>query len=131
MTEIAWDHRWFGIWKEMGNSYAACPSIRSFINPTINAQYDVKRLCNYLETAHVIATTSRRNFPCLITGERFDGSLSCRTDGVWVWWDDLSHYVKEHGLFLPREMSLNVEKNLYMPPPVDGRDIEKLDWPPL
>lgn len=27
--------------------------------------------------AHVVATTGRLSFPCVITGEKFDGSLSC------------------------------------------------------
>ena len=126
-----WDHRWFGLWKELGDQYASCPSIYSFVDPQLNAEYEVDRLCRYLETARVIATTSRRNFPCVITGERFGGSLSSRTDGIWLWYDDLSHYIREHGLVIPNKMLKHIEKNSYNPPPVTDRDIEKLERPLL
>ena len=129
-SETKWDHRWFGIWKESGPKYSSCPSIYSFIDPEVNKLYDVPRLTRYLDTAHVVATTSRHAFPCVITGEKFDGSLSCRTDGVWLWWDDLTHYIREHGLILPDGMLKNIENNNYVVPEVKEAEFSNLEWPP-
>lgn len=130
-SETRWDHRWFGIWKESGQQYSLCPSVYNFINLEINKRYDIEKLVGYLDTGHEVATTSRLNFPCIISGRKFDGPLTCRTDGVWLWWDDLSHYIKEHGLYIPSKMLENIEFNGYRVPPIEGLDIRTLDWPSL
>jgi hypothetical protein len=70
-------------------------------------------------------------FPCVFTGHEFDGPLSCRTDGVWVWWDDLSHYLKEHHLVIPGEMLHNIQANDYETPSVTLEQILRLEWPPV
>lgn len=130
-SRINWDHRWFGRWKETGSRFSLCPSIYDFIEPAINSQYNIAGLCRYLEQAQVVATTSRMNFPCVVTGRIYHGSLSSRTDGVWVWWDDLSHYIKEHALVIPDGMLSHIQANHYSPPLVEDVNVKRFEWPRL
>jgi len=74
-------------------------------------------------------STSRRSFPCLISGESFSGSLSVRTDGVWVWQDDLAHYVKDHNVALPQEFLTHIKSNNYAVPSLISVDESKLQFP--
>jgi hypothetical protein len=129
--EKTWTHRWFGIWKETGKAYEKCPSIEEFIDPDAASRLDREAVSYYLENAQVVATTSRLDFPCAITGKVFSGSISYRTDGVWLWLDDLSHYVREHDVCIPDAMLNTMVKNSFIPPSVAEADIEKLEWPPV
>lgn len=122
-----WSHKWFGVWREFGRGYENCPSIHDFVGSENSPTYDVGRQLLYLETAHVIAATSRMNFPCVITGTVFHGSLCVRTDGVWWWHDDLGHYIKKHRVFLPPAMVAVIEENNYSPPSVSDEQISQLD----
>ncbi|MEO1245768.1 MAG: hypothetical protein AAFX56_08835 [Pseudomonadota bacterium] len=128
-TRDKWHHRWFGVWREYGEAYRECPSIENFICPGASTGQDKKRIAHYLDTAHLIATTSRIQFPCAISGHRFFGSVSYRTDGQWLWLDDLSHYVIEHGVCIPPEMMEHMRTYHFEPPEVTEKQIEKLDWP--
>lgn len=128
-THTEWKKRWFGVWREAGGAYSACPSVNDFIDPTLLAAYDRDRLVRYLETAHVVATTSRLNFPCVVCGARRGGSLSYRTDGDWLWPDDLGHYVTEHNVAPPLAMLASVVAHGYAPPAVSQAQVEQLQWP--
>lgn len=124
-----WQHRWFGMWRENGDAYIECPSIHDFVCPTASADYNKEKIAYYLDNAKVIATTSRLNFPCVISGKLFIGQISYRTDGHWLWLDDLSHYVREHDLCIPSAMMEAIRERNYEPPEVANELIEKLEWP--
>jgi hypothetical protein len=124
---LNWDHKWFGLWKEFGRGYEKCPSIHDFIDKKISASYDQEHLIRYLENAHIIVTTSRMSFPCVITGKIFDGPLSERTDGLWWWRDDLGYYIKNHNLCIPAKMLDAIVQNNYTPPTVTREQIAKLE----
>ena len=126
-----WTHRWFGVWQETGDAYRNCPSITEFIDPGAATQYDIDAVASYLENAQVVATTSRLGFPCAVTGKQFGGSVSYRTDGVWLWLDDLAYYVREHNIRIPDKMLETMQRNNFVPPPVSDVDVEKLEWPPV
>jgi hypothetical protein len=126
-----WKHRWFGVWREYGPGYEACPSARDFVFPEITRTYDKRRLKEYLTNAHVIASTSRSRFPCPFTGRRTTGSISFRTDGHWLWLDDLADYVDRFDIAIPSEFLENIEKNGFTPPVVLEDVTQKLEWPPV
>ena len=132
MNEILnWKHRWFGVWRESGRAYEKCPSIKDFIDPKFTEHHDIDKITRYLETAQIVSTTSRANFPCVLTGRRFSGSLSYRTDGEWLWPDDLAYYVREQRVSLPLELVTMMENYKYQPPVVPQEAIQKLEWPPI
>ena len=125
-----WPHRWFGVWREFGAPYSRCPSIHDFVFPTVARSYDA-RLPEYLTGGQTIASTSRSSFPDPFSGARRSGSVSFRTDGVWVWLDDLPDHVENHGVALPTAFLMNIEANQYRPPAVDPSEFSQLEWPPI
>ena len=125
-----WQHKWFGVWIENGTAYGMCPSITEFIDKKAADYQDKTQIAEYLETAQVVATTSRLRFPCVLTGKKFMGSLSYRTDGEWLWPDDLAYYLREHHVRLPEKMLEVIRRNNYQPPDVDKDKIKDLEWPP-
>jgi hypothetical protein len=126
-----WEHRWFGIWKEYGDAYQNCPSIYRFIIPEIAAHYLKKPLRNYLTTAPIVASTSRASFPCPFTGERKDGAISFRTDGYWLWLDDLADYIDQYNVCIPSAWLHEIIKYRYIPPDVGPKSRSNLEWPPI
>ena len=124
-----WKNRWFGVWREMGAAFSACPSVRDFVGSADWAGYDRDGLVRYLETAQVVASTSRMAFPCVLCGAREGGSLSYRTDGVWLWPDDLPHYISEHSIVPPRSMLEHIASKRYRPPTVSQEQVDQLQWP--
>ena len=127
-----WNHKWFGFWKEYGPRYDDCPSVRDFVFPDVVATYDKARLRNYITTAQIVASTSRRSFPCPYTGKRIAGSISTRTDGEWYWLDDLADYVDQFDVAIPSTWLRKIEANGYIPPPpIDPDAVEKLERPPI
>ncbi len=128
-SRSAWNKRWFGVWRESGAAYHACPSVKDFIDPAALIVYDRERLVRYLETAHVVAATSRMSFPCVVCGVRLGGSLSYRPDGEGLWLDDLGHYVGEHGGAPPPAMLERAAARGYEPPAVSQDEVERLEWP--
>lgn len=126
-----WPHRWFGIWNEYGPAYANCPSVRDFVCPSVAQSYAQRRLREYLTSAQEVASTSRQNFPSPFSGARRSGSISFRTDGTWLWLDDLPDYIEEHGVAIPAAFLAQIEANNFVPPKVDQEAIAKLEWPVL
>ncbi len=132
MNSIAqWPHRWFGVWREYGPAYQCCPSVHEFVEPSVTANYDKTRLRQYLSGATIVASTSRSNFPCPFNGKRSTGPLSFRTDGRWLWLDDLPDYIDDHGVAIPDAFLRDIESNGYVPPPFDTSAMTHLEWPPV
>jgi hypothetical protein len=127
-----WNHKWFAVWQEYGPAYEECPRVRDFVFPEVTRNYDKHRLREYLTTAHIVASTSRNQFPCPFTGKRTGGSISFRTDGHWLWLDDLADYIDQFNVAVPSEFLKTIENNGYVPPPVTDEGIaERLEWPPV
>jgi hypothetical protein len=127
-----WKHKWFGVWREYGPAFEACPSILDFVHPEVSQRYDKGRLRNYMANAPIVASTSRSSFPDPFTGSRSCGSISFRTDGEWVWLDDLPDYIDGHDVAIPSAWLLKIQASDYVPPVAVGQDaIDKLEWPPV
>ena len=126
-----WQHKWFGVRRELEPEYQLCPSITDFLRAEHPANVHAEDTARYLETAQVIAITSRLRVPCVLTGKTFIGSLAYRTDGEWLWPDDLAHYFREHDIQLPQAMLETMKRNGFQPPPVSAEAIANLEWPPI
>jgi hypothetical protein len=126
-----WPHKWFGFWKEYGQAYEKYPSILDFVDKQRNSSYEKARLKQYLENGIVVVTTSRINFPSPFTGKIGEGDISWRTDGTWVWFDDLFEYIDHHDLAIPDEWYEHIKYSNFEIPEVDELDMDKLDLPNL
>jgi hypothetical protein len=60
-----------------------------------------ERVLHYLESAPVLAA-SQEVFADFFTGEAV-GSWNVHTDGEWLWYSDLPHYVRTHDSVLDAE----------------------------
>jgi hypothetical protein len=65
------------------------------------------QVADYLDRGHVFEVYRGRSW-CRFFCEHLMG---CRelTDGYWVWPEDLSHYVRDHGVIVPLEFIRHVE----------------------
>lgn len=124
-----WPFTWFGCWREFGAAYARCPSIDDFVDPTWD-YVDRDRLVAYLVGAPVVATTSRLGLPWAKGPGDGRSSVSYRSDGVWVWLDDLDYYIEEQSLRLPDSFVAAIEGRHFEPPAALEVDPMTLSWPP-
>ena len=130
-TVDGWKHRWYGVWKEYGPAYRKCPSIRGFLRSDLVARYDRAGLRKYLTTASVIATTSRTSFPDPITGAIEGGSISYRTDGKWLWLDNLADLIDHYDVAIPPGWLREIERRNFTPPSLEEPEKVQLEWPPI
>ena len=124
-----WPFTWFGCWREFGQGYARCPSIEDFVDPGWDYG-DRDRLVRYLVEAPLVATTSRLALPWAKGPGDARSSVSYRSDGVWVWLDDLDYYITEQALRLPDSFIAAIERRGFEPPAALDVDPMTLSWPP-
>jgi len=125
-----WPYFWFGCWSEFGEQYLKCPSIHEYTDSSWNYE-SIKQLLAYINTAPIIATTSRLSIPWAIGNGDNRSSISYRSDDTWVWLDDIDYYVIQHNLRLPDNFIFHIEKNNYISPKEINKDIQELPWPPV
>jgi hypothetical protein len=125
-----WPERWFGCWREFGRGYERCPAVGTFVDGSW-AHPRHADIVAYLSSAPVVATTSRSAIPWAIGPGDGRSTVSYRSDGGWLWLDDLDYYVAEHGVRLPDAFVAAIEARAYTPPDDLGADIDDLPWPPV
>ena len=122
-----WPHKWYGIWH--GGSGDVLPAVEDYIDTSWSIP-DMKAVQYYLAHAPVLFTVLGGT--CLVDPSHHFSSRP-RTDGVWLWFDDLVHYVDAHHVRLPDEMLKHIRSSGCEPPTewrVNGADIPRaLEWP--
>jgi hypothetical protein len=126
----AWKELWFGCWSECGERYTNCPSIQSFIDPEWKYE-SIELLIQYLNSAPIIATTSHLSIPWAIGEGDYRECVSYRSDGKWLWLDDLDYYIIHHHVRLPDNLIIHIEENKYTPPEQVTENLDDLHWPPV
>ena len=122
-----WPHKWFGMWKEHGEGYENCPSIREFVDADLVSTYSFTDLENYLLNSQELAATS--SYPDAFTGEVMFGSVTYITDGVWLWFDSLPYYIKKYNVAIPNSFLEHIKSNNYIPVEEWTGDFQSLDFP--
>jgi hypothetical protein len=124
-----WPYKWFGFWKEYGEDYNNFPSIISFINNEINSNYPKFQLLNYLKNGHVVASTSRSAFQNPFTSTIELGEISIRTDGKWIWLDNICEFIEYNDLVLPLNFYEDIKGNNFIISQKNSFNLESLEWP--
>lgn len=92
------------------------PSPQDFINDQINPE-ERKLLINYLdkgEQAIAYLGYSYCRFNCGTPDHEMGNR--CFTDGKYIWPEKLSHYIREHNVWLPAAFILHVKDNQHYNP---------------
>ena len=124
-----WPFRWFGCWREFGPAFGRCPGIDEFVDEGWH-HARVDELVRYLARAPMVSVTSRLALPWA-RGEGDDrASVAWRTDGVWLWLDDLDYYVADQSVRPPDAFVARIEARDFAPPKRLRIDRSVLEWPP-
>ena len=125
----SWSHRWFGWWREEGVSTPidTFPSVyefqdRDWLYPKKNL------LVQYLSESPILFRLGSVKYA-------FGGYVSrtVRTDGFWVWCDDIVPYVLNHQIRVPNNLLIHLEDRNFLRKirlDVTVEDVEfGLQWP--
>ncbi|WP_276481180.1 hypothetical protein [Paraflavitalea pollutisoli] len=129
MNNHEWPHKWFGVWREYGKGYEQYPSVWDFVQPELNAGYEKPRLLKYIRSGYALASSSRRHYPHPVTGMVKTGSICYRTDGVWLWLDDLGDYIEKSGVVIPDAWYRHIQNNQFVIPVLGASIANSLEWP--
>ncbi|WP_185290626.1 hypothetical protein [Chryseobacterium lactis] len=126
-----WPYKWFGFWKEYGEEYIKYPSIKYFINEEINKTYEKEKLLNYLNKGLVITVTSKSSFPDPFTSVLGKGEISIKTDGKWLWLENIYDFIEFNNLIIPSAFYKDIQDNNFILPEIEIVNFEALEWPSL
>ena len=121
-----WDKTWVFFAEQYlaGAAPPGIPSLYDFVDAGWSPS-DREQLLWYLEHAPTLMTLGP-DVRCPLCHEQL-GNVRCwRSDGLWCWRDDLSHYVRKHSVRLPDAMVERIRIRRYMLP-----EPSEVDWPEL
>lgn len=121
-----WPNYHFDYWKEYGPSYAGFPRATDFVDPKRVNTYDLKRLCQYLESGTLVSLTSRISYPSPFTGEKLHGSFMILTDGEWLYSSELSQYILKNSMAIPDKWYKKIESQNFEMRAVSASELEKI-----
>jgi hypothetical protein len=100
------------------------PSIREFVRP--DAHPDRDRIVAYLRGGIGLAGVGRYVEDVLDPTARPALTPSPKTDGVWLWREDLAHYVARHHVALPDEFVAHMRANGWAVPALSRAEVSRL-----
>jgi hypothetical protein len=117
--------RRLGFFRELRHGDLDGPSLKDLVQP--QADYDVRPVAKYLHTAPVMYTHFGLVQDVLNPAQSYIGPVDIRTDGVWVWPEDLAYYVERYYVVLPLEFLEHVRLRMYHPPTEDEINSAELE----
>lgn len=84
-------------------------------------EQSAQAVATYLESFPIVLDVMER-LPDVVDGSPVTQTASLRTDGVYCWRDDLSHYVRRHRVSLPAEFVARVGQAHR---PMTSRELER------
>ena len=88
-----------GYFKEMSQGKSTDPSIHKMVNRG-DAKL-IEKICAYLDKGAKIIVCPGVTRDLIDEAAGVAGTGSACTDGVWLWPDDLSYYVRKYNIFIP------------------------------
>lgn len=127
--EIAntWDKKWFGFWGDEEKVTMHPFSIDDHVDSSWMPS-DREKLVHYLRSSPVAIMAQVGDSKCGLCNELITGSCY-RSDGEWLWTDDLAHMVEKHFFILPDSFVNHIREKSYMPPESISVSISDLPWP--
>ena len=122
-----WPFKWFGIFRSSTDPPSLFPRFDEFVDPDW-LPYDKNQIVLYLATAPMVLTTSLPDTECEICKSILTVG-TFRSDGEWLWPDNLAHFVGHHNIVLPDEMVNKIRAMNYIAPANCDKSFESLPWP--
>jgi hypothetical protein len=123
-----WHGNWFGFWQSPPGADSTIPSVEDFIDSCWNPP-DKAQLIAYLAQSPFVVGAALGGEQCLLCSVECSVSSFC-SDGIWLWPDDLPHYVECHSVVLPDRFVEHIRGCNYIAPSEVTKPIEELPWPP-
>lgn len=114
--------RFFGFFREQSNAMGSTLSIRDFI---VGQRPDDARAAAYLRAGTVLLEADELVRDVLDPAAAVIGTLCLRSDGEWIWPDDLAHYTQVYGLRLPTELEARMRQASWICPVLAPADVER------
>ena len=115
-----WPHQWFGFWGSQSEAMA-------FTDQSWQPR-DKLQIVQYLKRSPVVVSASAGFAGCLFCDAEFTKG-TFQSDGVWLWPDDLAHYVECHSLALPNSLVEHILNAHYVAPQEVTTPLQELPWP--
>jgi hypothetical protein len=97
------------------------PSIRDHVGAPLP---DVEAVADYLGGGHELITAMDLSRDVFDESRDVMNGSSIRTDGEWLWRDDLAYYVSRHDVALPEEFLRAIRDRNYVVPDLDDATLD-------
>lgn len=88
---------------------------------------DRRELTNYILSAPLVVATSGQS-ACRLCEAMLSAS-AFQSDGVWLWPQDLGHYLTSHGVRLTEALVTHIRAKAYRAPVSLDVSLDDLPWP--
>ena len=114
-----------GMFSELGRvkQTAAQPSIRDNVGQA--PLPDADRVVAYLNAGHDLIAMMDVQDDFFDSSRQVLGGSSVRTDGEWLWRDDLSYYVRRHDVRIPDDFLESIRRRHYIVPDLDDETLDR------
>ncbi|MFE6049253.1 hypothetical protein ACFQ6N_00675 [Kitasatospora sp. NPDC056446] len=110
-----------GEFRELGHGRPDGPSLRSAVRAQESA--NARELVEYLRAGTVLAATTTLVHDVLSPDYAVIGGLHLLTDGHWLWYSDLAHYVERHHVALDPQFIAHARSNDWTAPLLSEADL--------
>jgi hypothetical protein len=87
---------------------------------------DSHRITTYLASGHELFSAMGARRDALGGGEMIIGADSLRTDGVWLWREDLRYYFSRYHITLPADFLAFIREHDYSVPKISTEELSRL-----
>ena len=108
-----------GMFVELGQSRHPDPALSIADHVGAEALEDADLVTGYLDRGYLLIDMMDVERDVLDPGQELLNGSSIRTDGDWLWRQDLAYYVRRHHVALPPELLATIRERQYTVPPVD------------
>ncbi|MGK5554789.1 hypothetical protein ACSNOI_24550 [Actinomadura kijaniata] len=117
--------RFVGAFRELSHGNPDGPSLRAAVR--LRGEPYESVLVKYLRAGSILAATGARVVDVLSSGAEVIGGLALLTDGEWLWYSDLAHYVERYHVRLESEFVERVRRLEGTPPRVSRDRLLELE----
>jgi hypothetical protein len=110
-----------GDFRELEQGSPDGPSLRSAVKAEASA--NARELVEYLRNGALLAATTTLVRDVLNRDNAVIGGLHLLTDGHWLWYSDLAHYVEHYHVALDPQFIVHAQANGWTVPRLDDADL--------